>query len=148
VWHSDDGTAAAPLWQRVDGAGAEPLVTGRFCTQIGLPAGQPDVVLATFGGYVANNVWRSDDRGATWRSIGSGLPGAPVRAITVHPSRQDFLYLGTELGLFASDDGGTTWSATNEGPTSCSVEDLIWNGETLICVTHGRGMFTIDLSHV
>jgi hypothetical protein len=66
----------------------------------------------------------------------------------VHPSRQDFLYLGTELGLFASDDGGTTWSATNEGPTSCSVEDLIWNGETLICVTHGRGMFTIDLSHV
>ncbi|RZU11319.1 hypothetical protein EV645_6481 [Kribbella rubisoli] len=148
VWHSDDGTDPAPLWQRVDGVGAAPLVTGRFCTQIALPAGQPDVVLATFGGYVANNVWRSDDGGTTWRSIGAGLPGAPVRAITVHPRRQDFLYLGTELGLFASDDGGTSWSATNEGPTSCSVEDLIWSDETLICVTHGRGMFTIDLSGV
>ena len=58
------------------------------------------------------------------------------------------LYLGTEVGLFASDDGGATWSATNEGPTSCSVEDLIWSDETLICVTHGRGMFSIDLSGV
>ncbi len=52
------------------------------------------------------------------------------------------------MGVFASEDGGATWSATNEGPTSCSVEDLFWHGETLICVTHGRGMFSIDLSGV
>jgi hypothetical protein len=148
VWRTDNGTAPTPFWQRVDGAGPAPLTTGRFCTQLSLTAGDPDLVLATFGGYVANNVWRSDDRGGTWRSIGAGLPAAPVRAVTVHPRRPDLLYLGTELGVFSSDDGGASWSATNEGPTSCSVEDLLWTGETLICVTHGRGMFTVDLSGV
>jgi hypothetical protein len=40
------------------------------------------------------------------------------------------------------------WSPTNEGPSNCSVDDLIWMGETLVAVTHGRGMFMIDLSGV
>ena len=146
VWRTDNGTAAAPVWLRVDGVGASPLTSGRFCTQIARPAA--DLVLVTLGGYVANNAWRSDDKGVTWHSIGAGLPPAPVRAVTVHPRVPALFYLGTEIGLFASEDGGTTWSATNEGPTSCSVEDLIWSGETLICVTHGRGMFSIDLSGV
>jgi hypothetical protein len=144
VWRTGNGTSAAPVWLRVDGVGAAPLTTGRFCTQIARPAAA--VVLVTLGGYVADNVWRSDDGGTTWRSIGAGLPPAPARAVTVHPRVSTLVYLGTEIGLFASDDGGTTWSATNEGPTSCSVEDLIWSGETMICVTHGRGMFSLDLS--
>jgi hypothetical protein len=56
--------------------------------------------------------------------------------------------VGTEVGLFASDDAGKTWSPTNEGPTSCSVEDLFWMGTSLICVTHGRGMYRIDLASI
>ena len=50
--------------------------------------------------------------------------------------------------MFASEDGGATWSPTNEGPTNCSVDDLFWMNRALVCVTHGRGMFQIDLSQV
>ena len=53
-----------------------------------------------------------------------------------------------EVGLFASEDSGTTWSPTNQGPTNCPVDDLFWMGETLVSVTHGRGMYRIDLSGV
>jgi hypothetical protein len=74
------------------------------------------------------------------------LPEAPARAITVHPTKSNLVYTGTEVGLFASEDGGATWSPTNEGPTNCSVEDLFWMGTVLVCVTHGRGMFEIDLA--
>ena len=63
------------------------------------------------------------------------------------PARR-FVYAGTEVGLFASEDSGTTWSPTNQGPTNCSVDDLFWMGETLVSVTHGRGMYRIDLSGV
>jgi hypothetical protein len=80
--------------------------------------------------------------------LSATLPTAPVRAVTVHPRRAGFVYAGTEVGLFASEDSGTTWTPTNEGPTNCSVDDLFWMGETLISVTHGRGMYRIDLSGV
>ena len=70
----------------------------------------------------------------------------PVRLLLpMHPRRSDFLYLGTEVGVFTSEDAGVTWSPTNEGPTNCAVYDLFWMNEILVCVTHGRGMFSIDL---
>ncbi|MGH7819793.1 MAG: hypothetical protein ACREQ9_08470, partial [Candidatus Binatia bacterium] len=81
-------------------------------------------------------------------NLGAALPAAPVRAIAVHPRRTQLVYVGTEVGIFASENAGTTWSPTNEGPTNCSVDDLFWMGETLVCATHGRGMFRIDLSAV
>jgi hypothetical protein len=53
------------------------------------------------------------------------------------------LYAGTEVGLFASENLGTTWKAATDGPANVSVEELAWqNGNTLVAATHGRGMFT------
>ena len=91
---------------------------------------------------------RLEDAGP-WRDLGrpgGGLPAAPVRAIAIHPRRTDAVYAGTEVGVFASEDGGVSWSPTNEGPANVSVNCLFWMGETLVCATHGRGMFKIDLS--
>lgn len=57
-----------------------------------------------------------------WSNIGNALPEAPVRSLAVNPLNSNFLYIGTEVGVFASEDAGATWSPTNEGPTSCPVE--------------------------
>jgi hypothetical protein len=62
--------------------------------------------------------------------------------------RRDRIYLGTEVGVFASEDDGAHWSPANDGPANVSVDQLLWMGETLTAVTHGRGMFRIDLSGV
>jgi photosystem II stability/assembly factor-like uncharacterized protein len=148
VFRSANGTAAQPAWQRVDGAGAKPLQAQRYCTCITIDPADPGVVYVAFGGYVNGNLWATRDGGATWTNLGTALPAAPVRAIAVHPRRARLVYIGTEVGVFASEDAGATWSPTNEGPTNCSVDDLFWMGETLVCATHGRGMFRIDLSGV
>ena len=71
---------------------------------------------------------------------------APSRGCAIHPNNSKLLYLGSDVGVFASEDAGNTWSPTNEGPPNCAVDDLFWMGTTLVAVTHGRGMFTIDLS--
>lgn len=148
VFRSSNGTAAQPIWQRVDSAGSQPLQAQRFCTCITIDPANHRIVYVGFGGYVNANIWTTRDAGATWSDLGSSLPAAPVRAIAVHPRRPRLLYIGTEVGLFASEDAGATWSPTNEGPTNCSVDDLFWMGETLVCATHGRGIFRIDLSAV
>jgi hypothetical protein len=148
VHKTTNGTASAPVWQRIDNVGPQALSVGRYCTRIAIDPRDSDVVYVTFGGYSRGNIWKTTDGGATWSNIGNALPEAPVRSVTIHPRKEDFIYIGTEVGVFASEDGGANWSPTNEGPTNCSVDDLFWMGQTLVCATHGRGMFHIDLSGV
>ncbi|WP_406864683.1 hypothetical protein ABZO31_31245 [Streptomyces sp. HUAS MG47] len=148
VFRTTEGTAATPAWQRVGATGPRPLAPRRYCTGITVHPTDPDTAYVTFGGYESGNLWVTTDGGAGWSGLADDLPPAPIRALAVHPRRTDLLYCGTEVGLFASEDAGATWSPTNEGPTNCSVDDLFWMDESLVCVTHGRGMFRIDLSTV
>ena len=145
VFRSRDAQNAQPSWSEVGVNGPLPA---RMCTRLVIDAADHDRVYATFGGYEPGNLWTTDDAGASWQDISGALPEAPARCLAIHPRRPTWLYLGTELGIFTSEDRGASWSPTNEGPTNCAVSDLIWLGETLVCATHGRGMFSIDLSGV
>ncbi|MFF0427170.1 WD40/YVTN/BNR-like repeat-containing protein [Streptomyces sp. NPDC004520] len=148
LFHTTDGTAVTPTWDRVGVIGPNPLRPQRYCTSITAHPTDVKTAYVAFGGFEPGNLWVTTDGGMRWTDLSPTLPAAPVRALAVHPRRHTFLYSGTEVGLFASEDAGTTWSPTNEGPTNCSVDDLFWMDETLVCVTHGRGMFRIDLSSV
>jgi len=148
VFKSANSTAAQPAWQRVDNLGSKPLTAQRHCTRIAIHPTNSNLVYVAFGGFVKENLWVTRDAGATWTNLGGALPAAPVKAITIHPRRNNLVYVGTDVGVFGSEDGGSTWSPTNEGPASVAVNDLFWLGETLVCATHGRGMFKIDLSTV
>ncbi|HXU36442.1 MAG TPA: hypothetical protein VN937_08770 [Blastocatellia bacterium] len=148
VFKTVNGTQANPLWQKIDHTGSNPLTPARYCTRITIDPKKINVVYACFGGYNRGNVWKTTDGGTKWSNIGNSLPEAPVRSLAVHPRKTNLVYLGTEVGVFASEDGGATWSPTNEGPTNSSVDDLFWLKEILVCATHGRGMFTINLSSV
>ena len=98
------------------------------------------------------------DSGTTWNAI--KLPyDIPVLSILWHPTNADWLYAGTYLGIFASEDKGRTWnvspiigstdgSVKGDGPLFVQVEELFWqgNGTTLypyhLCAaTHGRGIW-------
>lgn len=147
VYKTTNGTSNNPIWQKMDDNGSNRL-PNRFCTRITIDPTNSNTVYATFGGYSRSNIWRTTDGGLNWSNLGGSLPEAPIRSLAIHPRNSAFLYLGTEVGVFASENGGSSWSATNEGPTNCSVDELFWMGETLVCVTHGRGMFQIDLSGI
>lgn len=145
VFRSANSTAAVPTWQSCGSGPSGALTPQRMCTGITTHPVNPNTAYATFGGFDPNNIWRTTDAGATWTPL-PGLPTAPVRAFAIHPRRHDRLYAGTEVGVFGSDDGGQTWSPTNEGPANVSIDDLFWAGEVLHAATHGRGMYRIDLS--
>ena len=143
VYRTENGTVASPSWTRVD-AGSTPL-PDRYCTRLTIDPSDPNRVYATFGGYNSGNVWRTADNGATWANISSGLPSAPVRSLVVAPFNSNYLYIGTEVGVLASENGGSSWSSGNDGPANVSVDELFWMGNTLYAATHGRGLFRTEV---
>jgi photosystem II stability/assembly factor-like uncharacterized protein/LysM repeat protein len=144
IYKTTNGTAASPTWTRVD----TDAMPARFTHRITISPSNPSVVYATFGGFSDSNIYRSTDGGATWSDRtgtgATGLPLAPVRSLVVHPSNPSWLYVGTEVGVFASEDGGANWSPTSDGPANVSVDELFWQGTRLAAATHGRGIFDID----
>ncbi len=60
-------------------------------------------------------VFRSDDRGATWRGSSSGLTIPYVRWLYSHPKSPGRVFAGTEpAGIFISGDAGQTWRGCPE----------------------------------
>lgn len=146
------GTAAAATvlgsWTTIDdNAGANPLPNRRI-TRITVDPGDNQVVYVTFGGFSGDNIYKSTNGGATWTDITgpfggpTALPDIPVRDLEVHPTNSAWLYAGTELGIFTSENGGASWMLPHDGPSNVSVDELFFLGSTLVAVTHGRGLFS------
>lgn len=98
----------------------------------------------TFGGYDISHVWKSTNTGVSWQSIGQNLPDLPTWALAVDPLHPPHLFVGNDLGVFASPDGGGTWGSFREGlPEAVLVSDLVVTPgpRRLRVVTHGNGVF-------
>ncbi len=85
----------------------------------------PQTIFVTF---VSSGLYRSDDRGGKWTSVGSGAFPTRVRfqAFARSPSVANMMYVGTDRGIYRTDDGGQTWIASNVGlPPSADVQTII-----------------------
>lgn len=134
-------------WIDVDGDNDVP---DRFVTDIAINPSNHNEVYVTIGGYETDTVWRTTNGGSTWsQRTGSGenaLPAIQVSTIRIHPSNRKWIYVGTDLGVYASEDKGASWSRTprrgdHEGPANTETAELFWQGDTLVAATHGRGMY-------
>ena len=134
----------------------------RWVTRVVVDPTDEQTAYVTYSGLRWNeaqpHVFRTRDRGQTWENITNNLPDAPVNAFAVDPRNPNYLYLGNDIGAFVSEDGGASWALLGEGLPAVSVYDMkifesidLRTGETtrfLAAGTHGRSMYTIDLSDV
>ncbi|MBE0567846.1 MAG: hypothetical protein IH621_17970 [Krumholzibacteria bacterium] len=148
-----DGTVSrnvdlVPNWTDLQDPGAG--MPARFVTDIAVnPTNQNDVIVA-FSTFTGLALWRSFNAGSSWSEISSTgltpLPIGPVNTVTFHPQNPSWIYVGTDAGVFATEDGGLNWSRTtgypgSEGPSNTKVSDLFWAGDFLYAATYGRGMY-------
>ncbi len=147
LYLSTDGQSASPGWATIDDNVTRNPFPNRFITRIAASWQDPQVAWVGLGGRTPDNLWRTDDGGRSWHSISGQLPATPILGIAQHPSHADWLYVGTEVGVFASEDGGQSWATVNEGPGNVSVDELVFlnRSTTLLAATHGRGLWTINL---
>lgn len=119
----------------------------RFMTDATYDRNNAQNVWATFGGYGSPHVYRSTDAGATWTDQSGNLPDIPVQSVAIDPLDPNWIYVGTDLGNFATLDGGTTWTTFNDGMPIAMVIDLVikTDNRKMRAATFGNGVYEVDL---
>ncbi len=109
------------------------------------------IVYATFDNHMYGDhktyVARSIDMGKTWTLLSSSEFTGFAHKIKEDPLNKDLLFLGTEMGLFATLDGGQNWfRMKNKIPEYVLARDIQIHPRThdLIIATHGRGILIVD----
>lgn len=110
-----------------------------------------NVVYATFDNHMYGDhktySGKSTDMGKTWTMFKSDEFTGYAHKIKEDIKSKDLLFLGTEMGLFSSVDGGKSWfRMKNNIPWYALVRDIQIHPETndLILATHGRGIIIVD----
>jgi photosystem II stability/assembly factor-like uncharacterized protein len=110
-----------------------------------------NVVYATFDNHMYGDkktyIAKSTDMGKTWALFKSVEFTGFAHKIKEDNINKNLLFAGTEMGLFASLDGGSNWfRMKNNIPWKTLVRDIQIHPVTndLILATHGRGIIIVD----
>jgi photosystem II stability/assembly factor-like uncharacterized protein len=121
---------------------------GGAFTDIAVDPRDARTAVAVRGAFIDNNhVWMTTDGGATWTNLMHDLPNIPVLAVVLEPGSRD-ITIGTDLGVFTLRSGTTSWVPVLAGLPNVAVYDLVYDPprSRLIAATHGRGMFSLDVT--
>ncbi len=92
-------------------------------------------------------VWKSTDYGETWSDISSNIPGGPANVIREDPSAENVLYVGTDMGVYVTNDGAKTWEVLGSRLPITFVHDIAIQerDQVMVIATHGRGIHTLNI---
>ena len=149
---TDDGLLHRSLdsgknWERIDAA----LAQERWMSRVVASRHHEGVVYVTQNGKRWDDaeayVWRSPDQGDTWVDISRGIPASPVNVILEDPHVPGLLYVGTDMGVYVSQDDGASWNILGGNLPSTFVHDLALHEreDVLLAATHGRGVWLLDV---
>lgn len=127
----------------------------------------PNRLVATFGSYggtgkirITTNALDADPTFTNIWNVPSEITGMPVYDAIIHKDNHDIIVAGTEFGIWATDDGGQSWTHQTNGIDNVPVfsvrqqtwnyqnnpwgPDYVTNPNVIYAGTHGRGFFRTD----
>ena len=146
----NDGGAWEDLTPRFTG-----VPKGTYVSRVEPSRHAEGTVYVSFDGHRDNDftpyVFMSTDYGRTFTSIAAGIPRDRPNSVYVvreDPVNPNLLYIGTELGVSASLDRGTSWFRLASNLPTVPVYDLQVHlrDRELIAGTHGRAIQVLDVA--
>jgi hypothetical protein len=130
---------AGLAWTNISGG----VVPNRYPTRMHVNQFNSKEVYVTFGGFGTAHVLKSTNAGNNWIDITSNLPDVPTHSVAVDPLYPQNIYVGNDLGVYVSVNGGTSWSEFRVGMPYAIVFDLtiVNSSRKLRATTHGNGIF-------
>ncbi len=127
----------------------------RFVTSVKASPSFDETVYVTLSGYkdydFIPRVYRSDNSGGDWVSIGDNLPDIAVNDILIIPGFEDrIIFIATDGGVYVSIDFGDNWSRLGSNMPNVVCYDMEYNvaNEELIVATFGRAIMTYPLQEL
>ncbi len=92
-------------------------------------------------------LFKTSDKGKTWKSISANLPKDNIiwRIVQDHVD-QNLIFIGTEFGIYVTQNGGASWTQLKGGLPTISFRDLkIHRRENdLVAASFGRSIYILD----
>ena len=91
-------------------------------------------------------LFKSIDRGISWKSISSNIPDRTlVWRMVQDPIKENLLFVATEYGVYTSLNGGASWQKLPGTPTISFRDLTIQKRENdLVAASFGRGFYVLD----
>jgi len=168
IWASTDATTATPTFNRID----QPNTPSRVVTQIAVSPTNAQIAFVAFSGFsgftdpntgttdTVGHLFETSDGGTSWTDISchvsncgtpgtTDLPNTPVNDVVVDPNdlTNSTLYVATDVGVFATSNGGASWAELAGGlpHVECTSLKLDNTARVLQVGTHGRGVWDLQL---
>ncbi len=131
-------TTGGASWTNVTG----PL-PDRYPTDIEFDPSDSRIAYLTYSGYGSGHLFRTTNLGASWTDISAGLPDIPHQCVAVDPVYPEYLYAGTDLGVYRSSNSGADWGPYADGMPDAMVLDLVVSraNDALRAATFGNGVY-------
>jgi photosystem II stability/assembly factor-like uncharacterized protein len=151
------GTDDGRLWVTRDGGGTwtrltDPDLPERWVTRVTVDPADANLAWVTYSGFkweseTQPHVLMTRDGGATWTDISGNLPQAPVNDVIRHPKHKQWLYVGTDMGVYFSPNLGRAWLKVGRSFPVVPVNDIHLHAAsgTLFAATFGRGILYTEV---
>ncbi len=116
----------------------------RICKDLEFDPSDENVLYAVFSGFGSDHVYKTTDAGDSWFAIDNGLPDVPTNTILIDELNPDDLYVGNDLGVYYSENGGVSWEPfSDELPEAVMIYDLNNSpaNRKIRIATHGHGIY-------